>query len=550
MNIGFVSREYPPFFGGGVGTYVYQMSRALAAAGHQVQVFTVRTGADDHVADPPGVHVHRVAYAPPGPDEGGLSGPWTRANGWLHAARLFRDQVLDFTRKHKLDVVELPEWEAPGWLLLLDWRWNVPTVVNCHTPTWLLQELNLQAPLAGQRLEKLQLALADAVCAPCTPMARRVARGVDLENPITVVAHPYFAEDVVAEPVPPTGKRLLYVGRLEHRKGVITLIDAAQRVLAAEPDAELLLVGGDTNTRPGGGSMKEFLENRIAPEYRDRIRFVDNVPAHELFPLFADAAFCVFPSIFENFPNVCLEAMAAGRTAVVGDDSGMVEMLGDAGVTVPPQDVEALTAAVLALLRDPARVQTLGHRAWRRGREVFAPAKIAAERAAFYDLVRRRLDGRSTLKTRLARVAPSVWVDTMPEYAATFRQLLTGTRHEGAAEDPLVARVLQRVHLLLPDVRQVRVALYGAGRHTQQLAPFFHALDRRGVTVAMVLDDEPSRHGTTIGGVMVAGPQAALEAQLDAVVLSSDAAEPLLWEKSSALRNAGMLVIRLYAIDD
>jgi len=548
MIIGLVSREYPPFFGGGVGTYVYQVSRALAAAGHEVHVFTVRTDEDKSFTDPPGVQVHRVDFAPPEGEQTRLIGPWTLANRWFYTAAIFREQLLSFIEDNRLDIVEFPEWEAPGWMLLQDWRWNVPSVVNCHTPTWVLQDINRQPSLAGQHMEKLELALADGVCAPCTPMAERVEAGVETERPVTVVHHPFFADEVADVYEPPTGKRIVYVGRLEFRKGVVDLIEAAHLVLAKHPDAEFFLVGGDTPTAPGGGSMKDYLLPRIDDGVRDRIHFVQNIPPEKLYAYYRSALFCTFPSIFENFPNVCLEAMAAGRTAVVGNDSGMVEMIADAGIHLPPQQPETLAKTMIELLDDPERAAELGRQAFTRVREVFLPAAQAEARVEFYQSVLDITGASIELSQRLARVKATVWRQVAPELADGMRLLLTGKIDTADFDNPAVERIIRRVRMKLGHTKpSVRIALYGAGQHTQKLVPYFPALAEKGISVVLILDDNPARAGSELGGVPIAPATEALKAAIDCVVLSSDAMEHKLWEKSLPLRNAGLTLLRLYA---
>jgi glycosyltransferase involved in cell wall biosynthesis len=547
MIIGLVSREYPPFFGGGVGTYVHQVSRALAALGHEVHVFTVATGPSDATADPPGVHVHRMLWAPPDATRTALTGEWTTANRWFYAADLFREQLLQFLEDHRLDIVEFPEWEAPGWPLLMDWRWTTPSVVNCHTPTWFLQEINRQPPLPGQLLEKLELALADGVCAPCTPMARRIEAGVALERPARVVHHPYSAADVLHDYAPPRGRTVLYVGRLEFRKGVVDLLHAASLVGEKVPDARFLFVGGDTTTAPGGGSMREYLTATMPAGAAGRVEFVDNCPADRLFGYYREAAFCAFPSIFENFPNVCLEAMAAGRTAVVGADSGMVEMMGETGVVVPPENPRALADAIVALLDDPPRAAALGLAAYHRVREVFDPARQAQARVEFYQSVLARTGPSVSLEQRLARVAPSVWRETAPEQARALRILFSGRDDYAGPYNAAVERLIRAVTPSLGARTTVRVALYGAGQHTHKILPFRKELEGKGIVLTLVLDDDPARHGQSLDGLPIRPPQEALTAPIDLVALSSDAMEPLLWRRSRFLRDAGVTVVRLYS---
>jgi hypothetical protein len=413
-----------------------------------------------------------------------------------------------------------------------------------------LQAINEQPPLSGQLMEKLELALVDGVIAPCTPMARRVAAGAELAQPIRIVPHPFFAGEVSPDPRPPEGKKIVYAGRLELRKGVIDLIDAAKRVLVQDPEVEFYLIGGDTTTAPGGGSMREHLLPMLDAAQRARIHFIDNCPPDELYRHYRAARFCVFPSHFENFPNVCLEAMSAGRTAVVGNDSGMIEMIGDCGLAIPPHDPERLAAAMLEWLRDPERTVQLGQRAARRVREVYSPARMVAERVAAYQEVLARVGSRVTLAQRLARVSPSVWREVAPEMAEALRLVLTTHPVAAGGQSLDASAVVRRIRAKMPDhPGALRIALYGAGQHTLKLVPQFPWLASQGIHVALILDDAPERSGGSVAGVLVAPPLEALSAGVDCVVLSSDAMEPLLWDKSLPLRQRGLTVIRLYSHD-
>jgi glycosyltransferase involved in cell wall biosynthesis len=84
----------------------------------------------------------------------------------------------------------------------------------------------------------------------------------------------------------------------------------------------------------------------------------------------------VFPSLEENFPMVLLEAMTAGCAIVTTSAPGCAELVGEAGVLVPPGDVDTLRREVLALARDPARVEMLGTRARARARQ-FDATRVA-----------------------------------------------------------------------------------------------------------------------------------------------------------------------------
>ncbi len=547
MRIGLVSREFPPFFGGGVGTYVYQMSRALAKENHEVHVFTVKTDKSDNLADPPGVTVHRSLFDPPDPFSTGMAGPWTRANEWFHTAGLFYESLMDFLAGNKLDIVEFTEWEAPGWMLFMDPKWTVPSVVMCHTPTWFLQELNRQAPLNGQEMELFALAMADSVCAPCTPMANRTESAVNLSKPVTVIPYPYFADDVNEKYTPADSDKILFIGRLERRKGVVELGKALNIFLDKHKNARFHFVGGDTPTAPGGGSMKEYLSLLIGQENSSRVRFLDNMPADSLYKLYQSSLFCVFPSIFENFPNVCLEAMASGRTAIVGNDSGMVEMMGDSGIPVNQGDIDTLAEKISFLFENRDHARRLGKRAFKRVRKQFAPGRIVKRKIEYYNKVINENGSSIPLEKRTARVHHKTWAKSLAEITEAMCCLHGDPiKNRGDIPNPIIDRILQKI----PRIKKnITAALYGAGRHTQKIIPDILSLKENGINIEMILDDNPKLEGKEFNGIKVFPPEKARESSLDCIILSSDAMESLLWEKSRPLREAGIATYRLYEPD-
>ena len=88
-------------------------------------------------------------------------------------------------------------------------------------------------------------------------------------------------------------------------------------------------MGGDTRAGPFGRSMREWLERRIATEWRERFHFEPPRPRAALASAIADATVRCFPSRWENFPNVCLEAMSAGSLVVGSNAGGMAEVIED-----------------------------------------------------------------------------------------------------------------------------------------------------------------------------------------------------------------------------
>ena len=117
---------------------------------------------------------------------------------------------------------------------------------------------------------------------------------------------------------------MLYVGRLERRKGVQNLVRAATALPGA--DWSLTMVGGDTPTAPLGQSMREQLELMIADD--PRIRLLDRVPREHLRGLYAGADVCISPSLWECWPNTVLEAFEQNRPVLATPVGGHLGMVG------------------------------------------------------------------------------------------------------------------------------------------------------------------------------------------------------------------------------
>ena len=150
--------------------------------------------------------------------------------------------------------------------------------------------------------------------------------------------------------------RFLYVGRLERRKGVENLLRAATGL--DRDDWTLTLVGGDSDTAPLGGSMREQLEAMAAGD--PRIEFIDGLPRRELGALYASHHVLLCPSLWECWPNVVLEALEAGRPAMATRTGGLVEMLSDPGAGwLVGRDPLALAEAMEERLDDRARIDDL-----------------------------------------------------------------------------------------------------------------------------------------------------------------------------------------------
>ena len=160
-------------------------------------------------------------------------------------------------------------------------------------------------------------------------------------------------EPFLGPPAPlPTPPRALFVGVLEHYKGIEELA-AAWRIVAAElPDASLQLVGR--------GTRREVVE-RLVADLPDRTQWTEVLPTEEVARALDAATALVLPSRSEGMGRVLVEAFCRGRAVVASRVGGIVDLVrdGENGLLVPPQDPQALADALSRVLADSSLAQRL-----------------------------------------------------------------------------------------------------------------------------------------------------------------------------------------------
>jgi glycosyltransferase involved in cell wall biosynthesis len=157
-----------------------------------------------------------------------------------------------------------------------------------------------------------------------------------------------------------SGRFILYLGTLEPRKNISTIIEAFASI-ASDPDfadVKLLIAGSK------GWYYDEIFATaeRLGLPAGDRLRFLGRVPDAELPLWYNIATICAYPSLYEGFGLPPLEAMACGTPVVVSNRSALPEVVGEAGILVDPLDTEAWTKAFSRLLQDPGLASDLARR--------------------------------------------------------------------------------------------------------------------------------------------------------------------------------------------
>ena len=175
--------------------------------------------------------------------------------------------------------------------------------------------------------------------------------------------------------------KFLFVGRLESRKGIDVLLEAAPAVLRRLPGARLDVIGDDTILNAQGATYREtFLARADIADLRDRITFHGRVEEAALAAHYCACDVLAAPSRYESFGLVYAEGMMFAKPVIAGSGGGGGEVVeaGVSGLLVPPGDAAALEAAMLRLGRDEGLRREMGA-AGRRRYEARFTADAAAE---------------------------------------------------------------------------------------------------------------------------------------------------------------------------
>lgn len=397
MKIALVSFEFPPAVAiGGIGTYAWHAARMLAEAGHWVEVFAagaLPASPNQEPAAAHGVLVHRIAAKDRASFRDALVGPF-----------LERYQQVAF------DVVESPEIGAEAAELQRCCP-HLPLVVKLHTSSQLLARLGGERPfwrkrfryLVGalrrgrfawlpspqrapeQRLERQFTAQANAVAAPSTAIAKAVQRDWGLPTgDCDVYPLPFSPDPALLElQIPQRLDTIGFIGRLETRKGIFELAEAALPLLMRHPGLRLRLIGPSWPTERG--DSRPWLERFLAPVL-NQVVFTGPVPPESIAQELAQCSAVVLPSRWESFGLVCAESMAAGRLVIGSAAGGMVDMIepGVSGFLVPPRSPRAIRRILQRLLDCPSLIAPIGSQARERIVHLLDPDRVLPLQLASY----------------------------------------------------------------------------------------------------------------------------------------------------------------------
>jgi glycosyltransferase involved in cell wall biosynthesis len=412
MRIALVSRESFPLYlegeVGGIGRYVETTARGLAGQGAQVVVLAQNLANECREKDIGGV---KVLYLPKWED----TGPWSWRLRAMEAALLKTEpgaalwaDVSDKQRRARIvsrylarfdrqgpffDLVEFPDCSAEAFYYSRRSRRPL-CVTRLHGPTQMLCDLNGVRQNPSLKLliwaERQAAAHCDHATAPSRFAARQAVDDWAMDHNTPYVLPNMLDTEVFSPPkARPEHKRaavILFSGRLERRKGLMAFPETLAKVLEAGVDFECRLVGRDTDTGPGGCSMKGWLLDNCISEVRKRLVFLGQMDKPKLIEELRGADLGLYLSSYETFGYACLEAQACGLPVVATrlGGTGEVTRHGLTGLLVDPEDCQAVAQAVKSLLEQPERLASMGRAAREHARSEYSLEALSARTLELY----------------------------------------------------------------------------------------------------------------------------------------------------------------------
>lgn len=338
MNICMYASEFPPG-GGGISSYVYNLSKLLLHRGHKVCVVTRGDWRKTYHEYIDGISVYRVQFIPSFPNPFKIHG--------ILVNKLFK--------KLERDIDILHEHGFLGPVI----KTNAPTILTLHgTAPSDLDNIQVKSihflfvKLLRTQIvnaEKELIKNADIVTAVSESCRKELIQSYKLKKEIWVIGNgvdtKFFSPAMLNKN---NGHRcILYSGRLETIKGLSDLVKCSKYVSQYYPNVLFILAGR--------GTIKKYLEREISYlNLEKNFLFAGFLSSSDLLKYYQNSTLCVLPSYYEGMPTSLLEAMSCGLPCIATDVGGNSELIcsGETGLLVPPRSPKQLAEAIKLLLDD------------------------------------------------------------------------------------------------------------------------------------------------------------------------------------------------------
>jgi glycogen(starch) synthase len=403
MKIAYFSLEFPPRVFGGLGVYADSISREMASLGQKISVFTLGDGKLKRKQTRRGISIVREKPEPmrdgwePFLSERTLA--WGDGVSFLHDLMSYNQLAAASLRDNgPFDLAVAHDWLGLPGAMAAKRSENLPLIYHVHglevgretTPNQQIVDLELKGAHFADGVITVSMAMKEQLASLGIPKDKIEVcyHGVETDVFSPSAAKPQMIDELREKYGIEDGDQvILFVGRLERVKGVIQLLEAMPKVLAEHPRAKLLIVGK--------GTLEDQVRSMAGP-FGESVKVVsDFLDLEAKIHHYALADLCVFPSLYEPFGIVGVEAAAMERPAVVGASgvSGLREIVDNpsserpTGVHVNPTDPGDIAWGINLVLADPESMREWGKNGRKKCLDIFNWPRAARETLDIYEKV-------------------------------------------------------------------------------------------------------------------------------------------------------------------
>jgi glycogen synthase len=402
MKIALLSYEYPPETGfGGIGTYTWYQARALVKLGHEVHVLAgaIQPG-DLRIQEHDGVRVHRFRLDNAlmrGVQHLGQQRLWWTRNRLENAFSMYHG-LKALVREHKYELIEMPECGAEG--LLINHLMRLPTLIKLHSPAQLIMpfyDVRRADITLCAFLERRGIRRTTALSSCSQFLAEEARHKLNIRQPIRVIHNGIdldlfdAADQIDAREkfdLPRDRLMIFFAGRMERRKGIHLCKEIVASILERYEVA--FVFAGDDMFNYMSDELLPFLKTQ---KLKGSVHYLGKLDLADVRSCLCQTDIFLIPSLWENCPYACLEAMAAGRAIVSSDTGGMPELIGDGknGLLARSEDPASYISKLERLIEDDSLRGQLGTAARKTIEASFTDVYIAGLSVDYYlECLRRR----------------------------------------------------------------------------------------------------------------------------------------------------------------
>jgi glycosyltransferase involved in cell wall biosynthesis len=335
-----LTTEYPPFFGGGIGTYSATTATMMADHGHEVSVFINDASANGIQVEANLDSIRVIRFNPSKTQSSNFLGHITNISyEFAYIVKHFID------KEGKPDIIESQEYLGIAYYLLqykyllYDWCADIPVIITMHSPSFLYMEYNHVSEYKYPNywiceMERFCLQAADLLISPSNFMLEELKKRFQLNNRnVKIIPNPFSAKDFQLKNAASQNHvgEIVFYGKLTVQKGAFHLLKYFKELWDEGFSRSLHLLGGqDIVYHPEEKTMGDWIKKKYKKYISlGLLKLEGRIKPAEIPRRLSRAEVVIIPSANDNLPYTVLEMMALGKILLISKQGGQFEVIED-----------------------------------------------------------------------------------------------------------------------------------------------------------------------------------------------------------------------------